>query len=164
MSNIKIFSTISFVIVSAAVIIALFGYLSANTTLGLSDTDKQFGYALSRLLSSPGDAARVSDIKSDTWSTVCIITAYERPSRVAAKILNIPPSALRFIDSHDTLASDDLWGVVFLSPPNLVEYRRIHSRLFYAGDSTGCIPRAQAYLEVHAIPRSTKQMLFLISK
>ncbi|KAB1085062.1 hypothetical protein F4V91_00585 [Neorhizobium galegae] len=158
--------TIGAILVSACLVFALsfYGYLLWNTRLGLTDSDKAFGARLERSLLKPSDSMRVADIHPGAWSLVCIITAYESPSRVAAKVLGVSKSELKFIDSTDGLASDNLWGLAFLYPPNSVEYRQIHSSHFYAGDSTECRSQNDAALQVQDLLKTNKDMLLLIKQ
>jgi hypothetical protein len=149
-----------FAIMAAALL--LYGCVISNTVLGLTHQDRAFSNSLEAALSEAGKKVRVDVVHPGDWALVCFIAPYDRPSKIAAEVLGIPQSDIIFINSADSLASDDLWGFAFLRPPRSIEYLQVHSSLFYSGDSTACIARETAFFEAREILRSSKRRLQLI--
>jgi hypothetical protein len=154
------------IVISAVTLLAIAfitaGMLLSNTSLGLTAADREFMNRLQLVLSQSSGVARLSEVKSGDWAKVCVVVGYDRASRVAASELGVSSDAVQFLNSHDAVASDDLWGLVFLKNDNEVEYVQVHSGDFYPGDSTDCIDRDRAHLRVATVHNSHVKRIQLI--
>lgn len=141
----------------------VYGFVFSNSELGLTKSDKAFIAQLEQHLKEPGDTVRVSDVHPGEWTLVCAITGYERPSRVVAAALLSDEKQLQFVDSHDYLASDDLWGFAFVTGTT-VEYRQVSSTAYYSGGSDGCARQGEALFSVEDIQKTEIDRLNLFKQ
>ncbi len=123
----------------------------------ISQADKEFQEKIKSSLLEDGDSVMVSDIHAGDWSEVCPVIGYERASQVASAALK---SAVTITNTRDEVASDDVWGFLFLYPPNQAEYLRVNE--FYQNIKKGCVSKKVAQFVLVAIGKTRKLGLGLI--
>ncbi len=120
-----------------------------------SKADAAFTRELKEYLVTPGDAVAAEVVNPKNWEQVCVVPPYVDASAVARDTLKVNSEDLVFIESQDGSVQDDMWGLVFLSNPNNVEYRKISVKDFSNLETEVCRARYVATFSVTGSPLST---------
>lgn len=120
----------------------------------LTEEERAFVKALQEQLQNLGDSDRVQDIHSGEWLEVCV-NPLGANGNIESKFIEDVAirgnEAVTIKNGTDTFADDNIWGLYFVYPDNVIEYYNIPSfEIMIKAPPGGCAPRDTARLEVVA--------------
>lgn len=124
------------------VLLTIYMYAVLFTSFGLSAKENVFA---KRILEAQ-DKIFVADIYPEPWDFVCLVPPYATASGVIADYKKTAKDTLRFADIPDLSATEEVWGIVFVSAAN--EVHTLHMKPDFYHKSGRCADRDRAHLSL----------------